>query len=971
MEAALKGGESHWYRIDLPPGQFADIAVEQRGEDVALRLVGPDGRVFPEVDSPNGTLGIEPLPLLGTSGPFKLEIRANEPPGPGGHYVIRVGAVRPATRQDRALVAAEREFTVAESLRKKGTSEFLRPAKAGAMQAVSRFKALGVAGREAEALYALGRICDVLGETEAARKAFQEARHRFRTVGDRPAEGRALNSLAADCFALGLPQEALAYGRDALVLHRAIGDARGEAAALNNLGKWLAARGSSEEALAAFDQALVLWRRLGLKHYEGKTLLNQARVFAMLGAVERALDELDQALPLLAGRDAAEVLNERGFLRSRTGRTGDAAADLAKALDLFRQTGDRRGEAMALSDLGLLRLSLGHKESAMGAFEEVAATFRGMGDHPNEAASLINLGRLRVDGGDLAGAEADFLRALRVLVACGRREGEAAAWMGIAQVRRARGELHQALRASTTALSRIESLRIEPRSPELRTSFFASYQDAFSSTLETAMELHRREPAAGHDAQALEVAERARARTLLDALARAGVPPGPGTDPALQRREAAVRDRLEAAEQRRHALVEAGAPPGRVASAERELRQRLAETERLDAVIRPAVPPDSQPLTVREIQRQVLGPGVLLLEYALGERRSFLWAVSSHGVQSYELPPRKVLEDAARRAHGLLAGSRRTLARAPAREALTELSRELLGPAAKDLKARRLIVVPDGALHLIPFGALPDPTSPDLPLLARCEVVTAPSSSSLAAIRRSARGRKQAPAVLAVLADPVFDASDPRVTGIVGAAPPRAGKVRRFSRLPFSREEASIAAALAPPGERQLNLDFAARREVATSGALERFRIVHFATHAMIDARHPELSGIALSMVDAKGRPQDGFLRVYEIYRLHLAADLVVLSACETALGKDVRGEGVMGLTRAFLHSGARRVLVSLWPVEDRATSDLMRQFYTGLFRDRLTPAAALRKAQDELRRQPNRQAPHYWASFVLQGDWN
>ncbi|HSS79429.1 MAG TPA: tetratricopeptide repeat protein, partial [Thermoanaerobaculia bacterium] len=287
MEAALKGGESHWYRIDLPPGQFADIAVEQRGEDVALRLVGPDGRVFPEVDSPNGKLGIEPLPLLGTSGPFKLEIRANEPPAPGGHYVIHVGAVRPATRKDRALVAAERDFTVAENLRRKGTSEFLRPAKAGAMQAVSRFKALGVAGREAEALYALGRICDALGETEAARKAFQEARHRFRTLGDRPAEGRVLNSLAADYFALGLPQEALAYGRDALVLHRAIGDARGEAAALNNLGKWLAARGSSEEALAAFDQALVLWRRLGLKHYEGKTLLNQARVFAMLGAIER------------------------------------------------------------------------------------------------------------------------------------------------------------------------------------------------------------------------------------------------------------------------------------------------------------------------------------------------------------------------------------------------------------------------------------------------------------------------------------------------------------------------------------------------------------------------------------------------------------------------------------------------------------------------------------------------------------
>jgi CHAT domain-containing protein len=222
-----------------------------------------------------------------------------------------------------------------------------------------------------------------------------------------------------------------------------------------------------------------------------------------------------------------------------------------------------------------------------------------------------------------------------------------------------------------------------------------------------------------------------------------------------------------------------------------------------------------------------------------------------------------------------------------------------------------------------------------------------------------------------VLADPVFDVTDPRVTRRENSVPLGTGTARPFSRLLFSREEASLAADLAPPGERRVDLDFAARREVATRGALERFRIVHFATHAVVDSEHPELSGIALSMVDETGRPQDGFLRVSEIYRLHLAADLVVLSACETALGKDVRGEGVVGLTRAFLHAGATRVLVSLWPVEDRATADLMRRFYAGLFRDGLTPAAALRQAQDDLRRQPNRQAPHYWAGFVLQGDWS
>jgi CHAT domain-containing protein len=223
---------------------------------------------------------------------------------------------------------------------------------------------------------------------------------------------------------------------------------------------------------------------------------------------------------------------------------------------------------------------------------------------------------------------------------------------------------------------------------------------------------------------------------------------------------------------------------------------------------------------------------------------------------------------------------------------------------------------------------------------------------------------------VAVLADPVYGAADPRVTGRGGVPTPARsapGLSRRFVRLPSSWEEARDVLALAPPGERLAALGFAARRELATGGGLARFRIVHFAAHGVIDLEHPELSGIALSMVDERGRSRDGFLSAYEIYRLRLSADLVVLSACETALGREVRGEGVVGLTRAFFHAGARRVLVSLWKVEDQATAELMREFYVGLSSG-LPPAEALRRAQDALRQK--RQAPHYWAGFVLQGDW-
>jgi CHAT domain-containing protein len=154
------------------------------------------------------------------------------------------------------------------------------------------------------------------------------------------------------------------------------------------------------------------------------------------------------------------------------------------------------------------------------------------------------------------------------------------------------------------------------------------------------------------------------------------------------------------------------------------------------------------------------------------------------------------------------------------------------------------------------------------------------------------------------------------------------------------------------------------------SGALARYRIVHFATHGILDTAHPELSGLALSGVDRQGRPVAGFLGAHEIYRLRLPADVVVLSGCETALGREIRGEGLVGLTRAFLHAGARRVVVSLWPVQDQATAELMRRFYLGMLHRHLPPAAALRAAQAGLRDEPAWRDPYFWAGFVLQGDW-
>jgi CHAT domain-containing protein len=277
------------------------------------------------------------------------------------------------------------------------------------------------------------------------------------------------------------------------------------------------------------------------------------------------------------------------------------------------------------------------------------------------------------------------------------------------------------------------------------------------------------------------------------------------------------------------------------------------------------------------------------------------------------------------------------------------------------------------------------------------EIVNLPSASALALIRKEGAGRQMATKTLAALADPVFEADDPRLAaarkkapsnGLIasvrsaGSAPstsPLPSDLERsarsfhrdgFSRLIFSNEEAEFITGLAPKGSTLKATGFEASRQLAASGELGQYRIVHFATHGLINSEHPELSGLVLSLVDENGKPQDGFLRMGEIFNLEMPADLVVLSACQTALGKEVKGEGLVGLTRGFMHAGAQRVVASLWQVDDLATAELMKRFYSGMLKDNLRPAAALREAQIEMSGSSRWSSPYYWAGFVIQGEW-
>ncbi|HZF38060.1 MAG TPA: CHAT domain-containing protein, partial [Blastocatellia bacterium] len=583
----------------------------------------------------------------------------------------------------------------------------------------------------------------------------------------------------------------------------------------------------------------------------------------------------------------------------------------------------------------------------------------------------------------------------------------AATLLGIARAEQKLGNLSRARQTIEQAIGIVESLRAGIHGQDFRASYFASRQEYYESYIDILMEQHKQNIAAGGDAVAFEVSERARARSLLELLRESRIDIRQGVDSSLLERERSLQQLLNAKAAAQVNLLNREHTPEQADAATKEIAAITAEYEEIQAQIRARSPryaalTQPQPLGLAEIQQQSLDEDTLLLEYSLGENRSYLWLVSQRSIDSYKLPPRAELEAATRRVYELLT-ARQKHGAPPDRQLIAEaktLSRMLLGPAAPQLGGKRLVVVAPGALAYLPFAALPAPEDKKRPagdyepLIAKHEVVSVPSASVLSVIRREMEGRQRATKSVAVLADPVFEESDPRLasakngnsSGETPAAPAADAELSEltrairtmdfpdaragFTRLAFSRREAESIIALTPGGTGLKATDFSASRALAMSRELSQYRILHFATHGLLNSERPELSGLVFSLIDQEGKPQDGFLRLHEIYNLQLNADLIVLSACETGLGKEIKGEGLIGLTRGFMYAGAPRVVASLWSVDDLATAELMKLFYQRMLKDGLPAGAALRAAQLELSREKRWASPYFWAGFVLHGEW-
>ncbi|HYX41135.1 MAG TPA: CHAT domain-containing protein, partial [Pyrinomonadaceae bacterium] len=467
----------------------------------------------------------------------------------------------------------------------------------------------------------------------------------------------------------------------------------------------------------------------------------------------------------------------------------------------------------------------------------------------------------------------------------------------------------------------------------MRASYLASVQDYYEFYIDLLMRLHKQQPGKGYDGAALQASERQRARSLLEILAEAGTDIRQGVDAKLIEREHALQQQLNAKALQQIQVLSSPHTDASAQAVAKEIENLTTEFQQVETQIRQTSPryaalTQPVPLTLKEIQTQVLDADTVLLEYALGTERSYLWAVTPTAITSYELPKRAEIEPAARAFYTSLstpprqAASNTTAQRdlgselqqqtqTQSAQTAAQLSRMLLAPVAAALGKKRLLIVADGMLQYIPFAALPVPeraanNAAPSPLIVEHEIVSLPSASTLAVLRREASEHKPATKTLAVLADPVFERTDERfkahagqaqVNAATSAAPMNEARGLDLGiilsaqesgvattgvaipRLPATRREADAISQLAPPGGRRELLDFAASRAAATDPALADYRFVHFATHGFLDSQHPELSGLLLSMFDEQGRAQDGFLRAHEVFNLKLNADVVVLSA--------------------------------------------------------------------------------------------
>ena len=832
------------------------------------------------------------------------------------------------------------------------------------LQAMRVCEPLGAAG-QAEGLEARGEVLESAGEHTESVEYFTRAARLFAEAKDDNGRAQSLLMTAVSLYSDGKQSEQLEAAGLALQLWSRTGNDFGVARARALLGIFAVTRGEFETAQCNYRIAQPLFQAIGNRDEEASVLNGLGFASRETGDWQKSLEHYRSAKAAFASvhdlPGEYEAIAGMGKVLLKTKRFAQLLQLSALELAIARRSGDQALIASSLADVAAVYEAQANYSRAETLLRRALETYRSNHHLHGQGDVLIRLGRLRAQRGQDLEALRLFDQAYELRERTGQIEEIAKIHYEQAHIYRRLNRLGEAKSAIEKTIEIVETQRVTIAQFDSRASYFASVHRYYAFYIELLMQLAKLDPAGDFAKKAFEASERSKVRSLLDLLTTSSQDAScgellarqlPSQDPAVQARDV----------------------PQNVAHA-------------------------APTLTLEQVQAEIDDGETMLLEYTLGEESSFVWAVGRDQISSYELPSsdrvRKLVSalredlEPPRPKKQESASDYQARVRQADRAYLAhsrELSKILLGPVNLP-ESKRLLIVSDGSLQYVPFAALPLPgPAGRLKLLVdRYEINMLPSASVLGTVRKAAATRAAAGATLAVFADPVFEPDDQRIP--VHRLPAARSEERPHSldrairdtggshyipRLPASREEAKAIAAVfrsAPEASVHIALDFDANRAYVLAGGLSPFRLIHFATHGVVDARQPEMSGVILSLVDTHGRRVDGYLRMGDVYKLNLAADLVVLSSCDSALGKDLESEGIIGLPRAFLYAGARSVIASLWKVNDQATAKLMSALYTRVGRGE-SPGAALRQAQLEMVNSDRWSKPYYWAAFLLQGDY-
>ena len=854
-----------------------------------------------------------------------------------------------------------------------------------------------------EVLSNIGEVTYSKGDMVKASDQFEDALKLLQ--GDRKGEAKVHMFAAYIAGGIGVPEKGIAEVSQALALYRATNDKSGEGLALTLLGLFHSFKGKQDHAIGLHQQAIGIFQVIGDRNSEAIAVNGVGQAYEQLKDFSTALTHYQKALHFFHDSGALDFEAVTTFKVAQMNRLlknfEQALSLYERCLQLSRSAGKLRTEANTLSEIANVYAAQGRSKETLEQYNKVLSFYQRINDRRGQVVALNAQGNFLLQIGRNEEAAESFRRALSLSEQAADTSIVISTFYNLARAERALGRLDDALTSINLSLKKIEELRTNVGSPELRASYFSGVRRNYELAIDILIDLERARPGDGFAEKALLMSEQSRARMLVDLIRESGADLRQGAPAELINRERELRGLVQRQAQYRLDLELNGKDASEIAEVKDQIVQLKFEYQQIQAQIREQNPralslAQFEPLSLKQIQNELRDNDTILLEFSLGDERSHLWVVTAGSSQYFELPDRRTIEERSTEVYKLaterpqLDNSEQLLI-----EKAAALSQMLFGQVAPQLGTRRLVLVTEGALQLVPFDALPVPFAPVALettrkyLLADHEIVQLPSIATLRAIRAAEKkSRITTDKIAAVIADPVFSKNDDRVQSsslspaIASAAP---GAERQEStvraieslqrgggptRLIHSSEEADAIAAAAPRGTTLIVKGFDATRETAMNAHLGDYQIVHFATHGFLDSEHPELSSIVLTMVDKNGVEKDGVIALHDIYNMDLSAELTVLSACQTALGKDIKGEGFVGLTHSFISAGSKSVVASLWKVDDRATATLMADLYQSMLQKGMSPAAALRAAKLKVMQDKRWSAPYFWAGFVVQGEY-